>query len=123
MRRGDSEKPERPVLLRLFQGQARHPPTAVDWDERRARHQARPKPPEARVDSLAEISWLSMVCFVEAIDPSTLGLSEELAIKVRDDLETLEGHDTLEMYWSCLDRLRRLGSPENQGESDAADSE
>jgi hypothetical protein len=64
-----------------------------------------------------------MVCFVEAIDPHTLALSEELTREVRQDLETLEGHDTLEMYWSCLDRLRRLGVSERQGESDASDSE
>jgi len=122
MKEDETGKKEKPALLRLLQGEARPLPTSADWEERRERRQGPSERKEAQVDLLAEISWLSMVCFVEAIDPNTLGLSEEFATKVRSDLETLQGHDTLEMYWSCLDRLRRLGIPEGQGEDNAADS-
>jgi hypothetical protein len=74
------------------------------------------------VELLADISWLSMVCFVEGIVPDTLGLSEELTHKVRADLKTLEGHDTLEMYWSCLDRLRHLDASGQREEGNASDT-
>lgn len=123
MRKDEREKRGRPALLRLLQGETRPHPTAADWDERRERRQGASERHVGPVDLLADISWLSMVCFVEAIDPGTLGLSEHLAAKVRSDLEALQGHDTLEMYWSCLDRLRRLGIPAGQGEDDVADSE
>jgi len=122
MARG-GEKTKRPVLLKVLRGNAPSIPTARDWEERRARQRVPSPPKDAPIEPLADISWLSMVCFVEAIDPHTLALSEELTREVRQDLETLEGHDTLEMYWSCLDRLRRLGVSERQGESDASDSE
>jgi hypothetical protein len=64
-----------------------------------------------------------MVCFVEAIEPDTLGLSDDLTLKVRRDLATLQGHDTLEIYWSCLDRLRRIGVSDQREEGDASDTE
>jgi hypothetical protein len=112
---------KRPVLLRVLRGHARPIPTEHDWDERRARQQMILESKAAPVELLADISWLSMVCFVEGIVPDSLGLSEELTSKVRGDLRTLDGHDTLELYWSCLDRLRRIGLPEQREERDAPD--
>jgi hypothetical protein len=119
----DGAKTEKPILLRVLRGSGRSIPTEHDWEERRARQQRVHEPKEAPVELLADISWLSMVCFVEGIVPDTLGLSEELTRKVRGDLETLEGHDTLEMYCSCLDRLRRIGVSDQQEEGDASDPE
>jgi hypothetical protein len=119
----DGNNTKRPVLLQVLQGNALPIPTERDWEDRRTRQQRTPQPNAAPVELLADISWLSMVCFVEGIVPDTLGLSEELTHKVRADLETLEGHDTLEMYWSCLDRLRRIGMPDQREEGDASDTE
>lgn len=122
MGQADTNK-KRPVVPRVPRGHARTIPTERDWEERRARQQIVHEANTAPVELLADISWLSMVCFVEGIVPDRLGLSEELTRKVRVDLETLEGHDTLEMYWSCLDRLRRIGLREQREEKDASDSE
>ncbi|MEY4700830.1 MAG: hypothetical protein RL326_1017 [Pseudomonadota bacterium] len=119
----DSNNTKRPVLLHVLRGNARPIPSERDWEERRSRQQRTSEPKAPSVALLADISWLSMVCFVEGIVPDTLGLSEELTCKVRADLETLEGHDTLEMYWSCLNRLRRIGAPDQREEGDASDSE
>lgn len=119
----DSGNTKRPVLLQVLQGNARAIPTERDWDERRSRQHRTAESNAAPVELLADISWLSMVCFVEAIEPDTLGLSDDLTLKVRRDLATLQGHDTLEMYWSCLDRLRRIGVSDQREEADASDTE
>lgn len=97
-------------------------PTVAEWEERRARQQQVSMVKEAPVELLAKISWLSMVCFVEDIVPKDLGLSQELVERVSGELKALEGHDILETYWRCLERLRQWGAPEEGKQRDAPDS-
>ncbi len=110
-------------FLRLLKRGARPIPSAEDWEAARALRYKTAAPAEALVDFMADLSWLSMVCFVEAIDPGTVGLSEELLARVQRDLKRIEERDTLEMYWSCLERLRHLELIDEREANDALDSE
>jgi len=118
----DSNNTKRPVLLHVLRGNARPIPSERDWEERRSRQQRTSEPKAPSVALLADISWLSMVCFVEDVDPCTLGLSAELLERVRADLLVLSERDTLETYWRCLELLRRIEVSEKLEDLDVSDS-
>jgi hypothetical protein len=54
---------------------------------------------------IASCHWLTLVCFIEHIDPESLALAPELLTRVRDERMALRECDPLVCYWAVLDRL------------------
>lgn len=69
-------------------------------------------------EALEGLSWLSLVCYIEEIDPVTLALPAALLQVVNDDLHKLRAIGPLEAYAWCLEKLH-AADEQSRGEIEA----
>ena len=85
---------------------------ADDWDSTRKdkiSKEYRVSSSRDDVKSLVDAQhWLSVVCFMEGVDPKLLLLSPELAGRVDQELQLLKALDPLDVYASALQRFSDL---------------
>jgi len=55
--------------------------------------------------AVSEMHWLSLVCFIEQLDPTDLLLRQDLAPRVAVELAQLRAFNSLAAYAVCLERL------------------
>lgn len=81
-----------------------------EWNA--ARERSVPKPSinsqngNATHPVVATVNWLSLVCFVEDIDPETLGLEPSKAKQLAQEVATLrDNEDRLAVYAAAVEHL------------------
>lgn len=52
-----------------------------------------------------DLSWISMACFIEGIEPASLALAPSTLENVHREVAALRGLPALEVYAECLERL------------------
>lgn len=80
--------------------------SADEWDAARTLElgiapggqQERLQPHEALTHTVQQMHWVSLVCFLEQLDPAVLLLAPDLGGRVTIELAQLRGHDPLEAY-------------------------
>lgn len=86
-----------------------NPPSVDDWNSLRTGILKLPSGVEVQNDGARELvatcHWLTLVSFVEQIDPKSLALAPELLTRVLDERTALEEYDPLASYWAALKSL------------------
>jgi hypothetical protein len=91
----------------------RSTPSAEEWDAARAidfgivaqaRHE-REDPTSDITKAVRQMHWLSLVCFVEQVNPADLLLAPDVNGRVAIEVAQLRGYDPLEAYAVSLEIL------------------
>jgi hypothetical protein len=88
-------------------------PSAEQWNAGRALDLAivkdklgeRRETYSAVLNTVKKMQWLSVVCFLEQVNPQGLALIPGLNERVLSELSQLQSYDPLEAYAACLESL------------------